>query len=87
MAGDQLAFRLEQVTLGEDQDGETVTSCVVAAVDPSPSSKFKSLARLSPAQKRALELLANALAKGGEIPPPNDHIPPNTPGVTESTWR
>lgn len=31
--GDVIASRIEQVTLGEDQDGDAITSCVITAVE------------------------------------------------------
>jgi AAA domain len=86
LSGEKLAFRLERIELGKDQDGEPVTSCVVrAAGEAAPIAK--ATRDLPAAQKRALDLLADAIARGGEIPPPNDHVPQATPCVTEATWR
>jgi AAA domain len=39
------------------------------------------------AKSRALELLQDALAREGTIPPACEHIPPNTPCVTLGLWR
>jgi hypothetical protein len=39
------------------------------------------------AKDRALDLLQDAIARGGTVPPANGHIPPNTPCVTEGLWR
>jgi hypothetical protein len=36
---------------------------------------------------RVLELLQDALARYGENPPASEHIPPETPCVTEKMWR
>jgi hypothetical protein len=36
---------------------------------------------------RAVELLQEAIIRDGTIPPANEHIPPNTPCVTEGLWR
>jgi KaiC/GvpD/RAD55 family RecA-like ATPase len=79
-------FRLSQLVLGTDQDGELVTSCVV---DPilTPQPKQHPQTKLSPAQKRALELLVEAIIIQGKIPPENNHIPANTECVTEGLWR
>lgn len=82
----QIAFRLRQVDLGADQDGEPVTSCVIETadvVDKQAQGKMK----LSPAQGRALKLLADAIAAAGEEPPGSNHIPPRTRCVTEEIWR
>jgi hypothetical protein len=81
-----IAFQLSQVVLGKDQDGEPVTSCIV---DPivTPPQKRRLKPRLSPAQKRALELLTDATARQGQIPPASNHIPTSTACITESLWR
>jgi len=42
---------------------------------------------LSKAQRRALELLTEAINKAGDVPPVCDHIPSNTRCVAESLWR
>jgi hypothetical protein len=39
------------------------------------------------ARDRALELLKDAIARDGAIPPANEHIPPNTQCLSESLWR
>src|SRR5262249_43133927 len=62
-AGGYVAFRLQSVQLGEDGDGESVTSCVVqpvAGVSPS-----KPASTLTAAAKLALELLTEAIEKNG----------------------
>jgi hypothetical protein len=69
-----------------DQDGEQITSCVVEPVDALPRKGWVK-AKLSPANARALKLLADAITRGGTIPPANDHIPANTQCVTEEAWR
>jgi hypothetical protein len=43
--------------------------------------------RKTAAKDRALELLIEAIARHGEIPPGNTQIPPNTPCITEDLWR
>lgn len=35
--GDEFGFRLEQVIVGEDEDGDQITSCVVLAAEPASS--------------------------------------------------
>jgi hypothetical protein len=81
----EINFRLLQVELGVDEDGDPVTSCVVEAADAVPISE--KAARLSPAQGRALQLLADAIDTGGEVPSASNHIPPNTRCATETVWR
>jgi hypothetical protein len=84
--GEMIASRLEVIEVGLDDDGEPITSCVVedagAAADLSRKQK-----RLSAAQGRALQLLAQAIELGGLIPPTSNHIPPGASCVTEDVWR
>jgi hypothetical protein len=39
------------------------------------------------AKDRVLELLVDAIARYGELPPANASIPPETPCVAEDLWR
>jgi hypothetical protein len=43
--------------------------------------------RKAKAKDRALELLQDAIAREGSIPPASEHIPPETACVTEGQWR
>jgi KaiC/GvpD/RAD55 family RecA-like ATPase len=83
----QIAFRLRQIELGRNQDGDPVTSCVVEPTDALPQKDRAAKAKLSSAETRALELLSEAITKAGEIPPACDHIPAKKPCVAESLWR
>jgi hypothetical protein len=89
ISGERISFRLRQVVLGQDEDGDPVTSCVVEPANEMPQTGRGAIAtpKLSPAQTRALELLTEAIGKAGEIPPPCDHIPANEQCVAESLWR
>jgi KaiC/GvpD/RAD55 family RecA-like ATPase len=80
----QIAFRLRQIELGRDQDDEPVTSCVVEPTEELPKGRQ---GKLSPAQARILELLVDAIARNGQTPPANGHIPANTACVSEQLWR
>jgi hypothetical protein len=84
-AGGYVAFRLESVHLGEDGDGEPVTSCVVRPV--AGASPSKPASTLPAKAKLALELLTIEIEKNGEVPPQADAIPANTRCVAESVWR
>lgn len=79
-------YQLVQVFLGNDQDGEPVTSCIVNPIATSPQ-KGRAKPKLSPAQTTALGLLTNAIIAAGSVPPANNHIPANTTCVPESLWR
>jgi hypothetical protein len=83
--GDIITSRLVVIEVGTDEDGEAITSCVIEpAEDESVPTKA---VRLSPTQGRALQLLADAIARAGEVPPTCNHIPSNVPCVSESLWR
>ena len=83
--GGKIAYRLCPVEVGRDQNGRPVTSCIVEPTDVEPSDGKKG--RLSAQQKRALDLLVDAVARHGQIPPANDYIPPNKLAVMEAYWR
>jgi KaiC/GvpD/RAD55 family RecA-like ATPase len=81
----RIAFRLRQVELGLDQDGEPVTSCIVELAEGEVPRR--AAPRLSPAQSRALELLVDAINRDGKIPMANNHIPQAARCVAEDVWR
>lgn len=70
--GARLAFRLRQVALGEDEDGDAVTSCVVAPEDATPSQRPEP----GEAGRKALAALDALIAASG----------PDS-GVTLAAWR
>jgi KaiC/GvpD/RAD55 family RecA-like ATPase len=80
-----IAFRIRAVTLGTDDDGEPVTSCVVEKAETAPAAPRSK--PLPPAQQRALDLLTEAINTAGEVPAPNSHIPTAVRCVPEATWR
>jgi len=85
--GVMLRCRLESVEAGTDTRGKPITSCVVEHLDAVTTGEKKKARRLSSAQKRAMDMLQDAIAAGGEIPPASNHIPANTRCVTEDCWR
>jgi KaiC/GvpD/RAD55 family RecA-like ATPase len=88
IAGDHLVFRLRQVELGRDREGEPVTSCVVEPLDKVDQSAAKDANQnLAPAHKIALKALVEAVARAGEVPPPSEHIPAGVACVPEDLWR
>lgn len=82
--GDKFCFKLSQVDLGEDDEGETITSCIV---EPIETVKGSSHVKLSNAQKIAFDMLEKAISHEGKTPPADNHIPLNTLCVKEKTWR
>jgi hypothetical protein len=86
--GAEIFSLLKVVNLGEDDTGEEVSSCVVEPVAEADAERAtKKAPKLSPAQGRALQLLADAVSTNGEVPPACNHIPSNARCVTESLWR
>jgi KaiC/GvpD/RAD55 family RecA-like ATPase len=85
--GATIAFRLRQIELGRNKDGDPVTSCVVEAAEIQQVGARKTKPPLSASQKRVLELLGEAIVRGGAVPPTCNHIPPNTRCVAEAVWR
>lgn len=59
--GPWFSFRLRPVTLGQDEDGDTITSCVVEA---DIADKAKRKAHLSQTEKRALDMLHRLYSDG-----------------------
>jgi hypothetical protein len=84
--GEIVASRLQAIEVGTDEDGEPMTSCVVEEADQTSHSPQKGKP-LTNAQGRALQLLADAVDTGGEIPPASNQIPPGKRCVLESVWR
>jgi KaiC/GvpD/RAD55 family RecA-like ATPase len=73
--GLEMLFRLKVVGLGEDEDGEPVTSCVVEQSDvayaPASDTPAAKAMRLPDGAKLALHHLDNTTERVGMIPPPD----------------
>jgi hypothetical protein len=82
--GDAIVSRLRVIELGENDTGETISSCIIEPSDTEPSAAKTTL---SPAQKQALDLLTEAINKAGEPPPTSDHIPRAVRCVNIALWR
>jgi hypothetical protein len=63
--GEELGFVLEVIEVGIDDEAEPITTCIVQRTDEVP----KAAPKLSPKQKRALDVLRNVLADHPEEPP------------------
>jgi AAA domain/CHC2 zinc finger len=82
--GDEIVSRLEQVIVGTDDDGDSITSCVIRPADASISKAKK---KVTGPAAIALRILQDSIIEEGETPPQNTHIPPNTRTIAEKTWR
>lgn len=84
-AGDVLNSRLEPIDVGIDEDGETITSCVIVPVE-GEVSKAQPTRKLSDRQKLALEALTD-LSIEGEAPLATYGLPEGIRTVQVVTWR
>ncbi|MCC7035725.1 MAG: AAA family ATPase [Alphaproteobacteria bacterium] len=71
--GGKLSFTLEVVSLGRDEDGENITSCVLLPMTITDVSKNTLPSRGN--KQRALSVLDNVLAESGELGVPNRGMP------------
>ena len=86
--GATTASRLKVITVGTDEDSEPITSCVVEPDDNHAASQTPDRQRrLSLKEGRALQLLAEAVEKDGELIPAVGRVPPNTRAVPEKVWK
>jgi AAA domain len=83
--GDEIISRLEPVTVGTDDDGDAITSCVIRPADAASNSKAKT--KVTGPAAIALRILQDSIIEEGEVPHSNTHIPPNTRTIAEKTWR
>jgi hypothetical protein len=83
--GTVILSRLESVVLGDDDDGDELTSCVIAPVEGEPTAKRP--AEPTGQAKIALDLLKQALADHGEPAPASNHIPGQSRVVRTGLWK
>jgi hypothetical protein len=82
--GGAFAFKLEEVEIGQDEDGRAITSCAVVPVE---GDFHKPRRKITGATKVALDLLRRATADAGEPVPAGNHVPVGVRGVRTSLWR
>lgn len=83
--GNELYFRLEHVSVGKDDDGDDISSCIVVPVDDAPASKCKP--KLQPKDELARRTLADIAADQGKAPPATWGLPNGIKVVPTETWR
>lgn len=86
-AGEQLVSRLESVQVGNDIDGQALTSCVIVDSDQEPEMKQTRWAKIPKAAPIAAAALREAIRDLGKQPPPAEGAPPGKKGVTIDVWR
>jgi hypothetical protein len=85
--GDTIASRLESVEVGTDEDGESITSCVVVESEATQAKAPKRGKSLAKGAKVALTALQEAVAEAGEPAPTSNHIPPHARIVSRKLWK
>jgi hypothetical protein len=87
--GEQIAFTLESIVTGVDEEGNETTSPVVFYVSDGPQAarKPKGQAKMPKAAQIALRALTEALDEQGRPAPASNRIPSGVKVVDVSTWR
>lgn len=87
----EIVSRLIQVVVGEDEDGDEITSCIVEDVNEPPQFVNKSKdkkSRLSTNARVAQDTLNRTMNSGGAEPAPvSNHIPTGKTVVKIDLWR
>jgi hypothetical protein len=81
-----LTSRLDRVTVGVDDDGDVISSCVVEPIANSGKPKSKPR-KLAGAAVIALKALRKAIDEMGQAAPASNTIPPQVRVVTIDQWR
>jgi hypothetical protein len=86
--GETIVSRLEQVEVGEDEDGDAITSCIVEAVEGAAAEQARTaVPKLTKGARIALDALHQAVDELGQSAPASNHVPPHVRTVTLSQWR
>jgi hypothetical protein len=82
-------FKAEIAVLGVDEDGDEITTAIISTDLCGSSTDGKSeKAKLSPTERRAMDLLINAINDTGRPPPPAGGFPQSiVKMVSLDTWR
>lgn len=81
---EKLYSALEQIEIGDDDEGDPMTSCVIVSKDPPATDKKP---KLSNQAQVALESLKQAIQEVGQYPPDELKIPPYTRIISMEDWR
>jgi len=84
--GPVCSFGLKVINLGEDGDGDPITSCVVL-IDEGVGKAPRRQPSLKGAAKIALKTLEKAISEAGVEAPASNHIPSGRRGVDLEKWR
>ena len=84
--GDVLASKLEKVDLGDDEDGDPISACVIVPIEGSGTTGPRPK-KLAADAAKALAALDEVLDDQGTISPTDPYIPANTKVVTKDQWK
>lgn len=82
--GTSITSKLDVVDVGKDEDGETITSCVVISTDP---TEARAKIKVPKAARTAMDMLRKALDEVGKPAPASNNIPAGTRTISMSEWR
>jgi hypothetical protein len=85
LTGDRFSFDLEVINLGNDQDGDAITTCLVKPTNTVQRSKIDH--PMSGVAKVALQSLKECVAEHGEVMPGTSSIPKGSKAVEIGQWR
>lgn len=85
--GDTTTSRLRVVSVGVDEEGDPITSCVIEPAEQTAIPDREPSPRLSKGAKIALDALREAVAEMGQPAPASNHIPPQARVVSAENWR
>ncbi|GMR20198.1 MAG: hypothetical protein BMS9Abin36_0793 [Gammaproteobacteria bacterium] len=83
--GADFGFKLDVVGMGQDTDGDPITTCVIVPTDAAPKKQRKKT--LPGAAQVALKALHEAIADHGQRMPETGTIPAGVHAVDLDTWR
>jgi AAA domain-containing protein len=83
-----MGSKLETVTVGINNEGDPITSCIIVPAEiVDKKAKAKKQRGLPGGAQLALDLLQKLMTKKGEVPPADENIPPDTKVCTVTEWR
>jgi hypothetical protein len=85
--GVTISFRIDSVTIGTDEIGNTTTAPIVMPVDGVERRQAGRHLLRSKAARVALHALEEAIAEAGEAAPASNHIPQGIKVATIEMWR
>jgi hypothetical protein len=85
--GNSIAFRLDRVSVGKNEDGDDISSCIVVPVEDNITAKVEKRPKLSPNDELARRALADIAADQGKSPSPTWGLPNGVQVVATEAWR